>query len=100
MAWHDDRAECDMERGCKSPVTHIDDHGFIYCEDHGRARRASGRLCRFMDTEERNAVRSGWALKSYYRKAGESNVSAVRGDGSVWNPIAHLFEPCATGGAS
>lgn len=43
----DTALRCVGAEGCVSPVTHIDNKGFIYCASHGEARRFA-RPCRKM----------------------------------------------------
>ncbi len=31
--------QCDMEKNCMEPVTHIDNRGFVYCTKHGERRK-------------------------------------------------------------
>lgn len=58
------RLACDMRRECQSPVTHIDEKGFIYCSDHGRQRQYSMR-CRKLMPNELNRLGQGMPLESY-----------------------------------
>lgn len=38
------RLSCDMDHDCKAEVTHVDQDGFVYCTDHGLARRLMATL--------------------------------------------------------
>jgi hypothetical protein len=54
--------ECSHARsGCKDPVTHIDNKGFIYCAKHGKDRQAV-RACREIRAWELRVLRAGGAL--------------------------------------
>ena len=55
---------CDMGRECTGEVTHIDDHGFIYCTNHGIQRR-SWRPCRKLRTHELNRLKRGEQVAKY-----------------------------------
>ena len=32
--------KCDMRDTCTAPVAYVDNKGFVYCQDHGIARKA------------------------------------------------------------
>lgn len=53
---------CQMEQDCKESITHIDDHGFIYCAEHGRDRQWSNR-CRKLRDHEINRLRRAETIK-------------------------------------
>ena len=55
---------CDMAADCKGTVSHIDDHGFIYCAPHGEQRK-SWRRCRKLRPHELNRLKRGQQVKSY-----------------------------------
>lgn len=55
---------CDMRTECTSPVTHIDESGFIYCTTHGQARQAWKR-CRKMRPHELNRIKRGEPVARY-----------------------------------
>ncbi len=55
---------CDMRIGCSSPVTHLDDNGYIYCEPHGVLRQ-SYRPCRKLRPHELNRLLRGEPVESY-----------------------------------
>lgn len=59
---------CQMRDDCESPVTHIDNKGYVYCADHGPQRRASGTPCRKLTRAELNTLRSGQPIASYSRR--------------------------------
>ena len=83
------RLQCEMEHGCQSPVTHVGEKGFIYCESHGADRRKSGiERCRRLRAWELKLLRDGKALPSYkpIRKPAASPVTegtASKGKPSV-----------------
>jgi hypothetical protein len=56
--------KCEMEYACKEPVTMIDDHGWIYCTEHGLLRRP-WRRCRKLRPHELNRLRRGLQVRSY-----------------------------------
>jgi len=55
---------CDMEDGCKEPITHIDEKGWIYCADHGRDRQSYQR-CRKLRPSELKQLQRGEPLAKY-----------------------------------
>lgn len=57
------RLKCAMT-ACTKDVTHIDDHGFIYCTGHGEARKAY-RKCRKLRPYELNRLKRGEQLTRY-----------------------------------
>lgn len=48
--------QCDMERSCKSPVTHVDARGYVYCTKHGERRQMSERCRKLRDAEYKKLV--------------------------------------------
>lgn len=55
---------CDMGHGCEAEVTHIDDHGFVYCARHGEQRKR-WRRCRKLRTHELNRLKRGQQVERY-----------------------------------
>lgn len=55
---------CQMRAECLREVTHIDEKGFIYCKEHGKARQYSMR-CRKLTKEELTQLENGKPLKRY-----------------------------------
>ena len=55
---------CDMDGKCEEPVTHIDDHGFIYCAKHGEQRK-QWRRCRKLRPHEVNRIKRGEPVTRY-----------------------------------
>ena len=53
---------CDMEKGCKKPVTHIDNKGYTYCTEHG-ARRKSTVPTRKLKPAEIKKLESGQTIR-------------------------------------
>ncbi len=49
---------CDMIENCCKPVTHIDSKGFIYCLDHGLARKKY-QSTRKLTVCEKNQLKQG-----------------------------------------
>ena len=58
------RLQCDMDKSCMSEVTHIDCSGFVYCTDHGVARR-EWKCCRKLRPHELNRLKRGEPLTRY-----------------------------------
>jgi hypothetical protein len=58
------KLHCDMKAECEQDVTYIDDHGFVYCTNHGQQRQ-SWRRCRKLRAHELNRLRRGQQVKSY-----------------------------------
>jgi hypothetical protein len=54
---------CDMEANCKAPVTHVDHKGYVYCESHGKRRRASGIACRKLRPAEVKQLEAGQTIR-------------------------------------
>lgn len=60
------KLECNMKDDCTSPITHIDEKGFIYCKEHGLERKQSHRKrCRQLKPKELKDLQSGKQLKEY-----------------------------------
>ena len=59
------RLQCDMSEGCKEPVTHIEDSGFVYCTKHGLQRRGSGQRCRKLTPSELKRLMRGEKIARY-----------------------------------
>lgn len=55
---------CDMTDDCQTPVTMIDDKGYVYCTDHGLERR-DWRPCRKLRDHEVNRLNRGEPLAHY-----------------------------------
>ena len=55
---------CDMEQTCTAPVTHIDIKGYVYCRQHGIARKIYCR-CRQLTRAELAQLHAGEPLKEY-----------------------------------
>jgi hypothetical protein len=55
---------CDMKEDCDQPVTHIDEKGWVYCEQHGKSRKQSMR-CRKLTQQELKKLEKGEPLSSY-----------------------------------
>lgn len=55
---------CEMRDDCQQPVTHIDNKGFIYCEEHGFQRRYY-HPCRHLRPHELNRLRKGLQVEKY-----------------------------------
>jgi hypothetical protein len=64
MSFKNGTLRCDMENDCESPVTHIDDKGYAYCETHGLQRRYY-RPCRKLRPHEVKKLQRGEALARY-----------------------------------
>lgn len=59
-------AQCEMSRSCQEPVTHIGSKGYIYCKEHGVARRTYGfESTRKMRPWELRLIDAGKPLPSY-----------------------------------
>jgi hypothetical protein len=50
--------KCDMTSTCTSPVTHVDEKGYVYCTPHGIGRRAYNR-CRKLTPSEKKKLERG-----------------------------------------
>lgn len=59
------RPTCDMHKECLSPVTMLDNRGFIYCAAHGLQRRAGGTPCRKLTASEIRRIERGETIGSY-----------------------------------
>jgi hypothetical protein len=57
--------KCDMEKGCTSPVTMLDNKGYIYCASHGLQRRSYGTPCRKLTSSEIKGLKHGESVKRY-----------------------------------
>ena len=57
--------KCDMEKGCSSSVTMLDNKGFIYCAAHGLQRRSYGTPCRKLTPSEIKSLKRGEPIKTY-----------------------------------
>jgi hypothetical protein len=55
---------CDGKKGCESPITHMDEKGFIYCAIHGAWRKQYMR-CRKLKPAELKTLQSGKPLTKY-----------------------------------
>ena len=53
------------QKYCQEPITHIDEKGFIYCAQHGKWRKESGRRCRKMTSKELKFIHAGKPLEKY-----------------------------------
>ena len=57
---------CDMLPKCTGAVTHIDDHGWIYCRQHGTDRRESGyHRCRQLRPHELRRLERNETITRY-----------------------------------
>lgn len=56
---------CEMEKGCKKPVTHIDNKGYIYCTDHAARRKAGGVPTRKLRPAEIKKLEQGGTADHY-----------------------------------
>jgi hypothetical protein len=61
----DNSLQCDQDRSCEAPVTHIDYKGWIYCARHGEQRRSGGIRCRWLRSWERRQLEAGEPLTRY-----------------------------------
>ena len=52
-------AKCDMRDDCKRPISYVDNKGFVYCREHGIARKLSGVPCRQLTPHQINRVEHG-----------------------------------------
>jgi hypothetical protein len=57
--------QCDMRQDCRSPVTMLDNKGFIYCAPHGLQRRGHGTPCRKLTPSEVRRLKRGEPIKKY-----------------------------------
>ena len=58
--------KCDMEKGCTSPITMLDNKGYIYCTSHGLQRRVGhGIPCRKLTLSEIKWLKRGGTVKRY-----------------------------------
>jgi len=48
--------QCDGERECKAPVTHIDHKGWVYCTKHGERAQMNRRCRKLRSTEYKKLV--------------------------------------------
>lgn len=64
MTRDDGSLQCDMDRECKQPITHIDNQGYIYCTEHGADRRYM-RPCRKLRPYELRTLERGECVKRY-----------------------------------
>lgn len=55
---------CDMVEGCAENVTHIDQKGYVYCENHGLERRVY-QACRKLQGWEIRRLQRGTPLNRY-----------------------------------
>jgi hypothetical protein len=60
----DGSLRCDMVEMCGEEVTHIDEKGYIYCTNHGWARRSWCR-CRKLRPHELSRLRRGLQVERY-----------------------------------
>lgn len=58
---------CDMTHECTATVTHIDEKGWVYCREHGNARKYSHR-CRMLTPSEIKTLTAGGSIR-YQREA-------------------------------
>lgn len=54
---------CEMEDGCRGTVSHVDEKGYVYCENHAVRRRASGIGCRKLRDNEVRRLEVGAAIR-------------------------------------
>lgn len=57
--------KCDMSAECDKVVTHIDDHGFIYCANDGETRKQTRGRCRKLRPHELNRLKRGEQVRRY-----------------------------------
>lgn len=53
---------CDMEKDCNSPVSYIDNKGYVYCAKHGEQRKAA-KPCRKLTPSEIKKLEDGGTIK-------------------------------------
>lgn len=63
MSWDAGKLECDMTQDCQAPVTHIDNKGYAYCQEHGLMRQS--RPCRKLRGWELRRLERGLPLTRY-----------------------------------
>ena len=59
------KPKCDMTKDCAQDVTHIDSRGFVYCECHGKRRKAGGDKCRKLRPSEIKRLELGQKIGRY-----------------------------------
>jgi hypothetical protein len=59
-----ERLQCDMDRSCTEPVTHLEDKGYVYCTGHADCRRGLHRIRKLRPYEIRKLLQ-GDLLKRY-----------------------------------
>lgn len=64
MSIKDEKLRCDMKSTCESPVTHLDEKGYVYCSEHGQIRKFTMR-CRKLEAGEVKHLESGKPLERY-----------------------------------
>lgn len=57
--------KCEMRDDCYAPVTMIEDKGYIYCADHGIARRGYGNRTRKLRPAELKRLARGEQVERY-----------------------------------
>ena len=60
----DGTLQCDMDNDCTAEISHLDEKGYIYCTDHGVARREWKR-CRKLRPWELRKIQRGETLNRY-----------------------------------
>lgn len=66
--------QCDMSHDCTRTVTHVEEKGWVYCAEHGIARRTH-RRCRRLRPWEVLMLRKGQPLPSYKPLPKPLNIS-------------------------
>lgn len=59
------RPRCDGAQDCLEQATMIDKHGWVYCTDHGMARRSYDQPCRKLRPHELRRLQRGEQVRSY-----------------------------------
>ena len=67
MGYRDDKLCCDMEHDCESPVTHVDNKGWAYCDNHSTRRKAGGIPTRKLSTAEIKKLEKGETIAWFTR---------------------------------
>jgi len=59
------KLHCDMKEDCENSVAYIDNKGFVYCEEHGKQRKASGIPSRKLSPAELTQLENDKPLEKY-----------------------------------
>ena len=68
-------ANCNGSRDCKSPLTHVDHRGWVYCAEHAPVSDRYRRVRRMRVWEQR-LIAAGQTIPSYARGPKPKNVAA------------------------